>query len=187
MFRIESALSAAAYFLEKAPSLELNDLQLMKLLYFAERTCLHETRSSITGSTFYSMKNGPVLSEVLDLKGDSVNSALWKEHIQFFPYDEVAGLSNRYRLIKPFPYADHLSNFELEILGKVWNENKSKTKWDMVGLAHAFPEWNKAVGEPNSNQKRSRLRLVDIFELGFKMPHDQAVEIAREIEYYESI
>jgi len=57
----------ACFFLEQAPNHRLNDLKLMKLLYLAERESLRLFTATISGSTFASLKNGPVLREVLDL------------------------------------------------------------------------------------------------------------------------
>ena len=42
-------------------------MKLIKLLYFADRKYIKQTGSSITKDTYYSMKNGPVLSNVLNL------------------------------------------------------------------------------------------------------------------------
>src|ERR1700679_3903733 len=87
MFRPDSAAAMAVHFLNLAPNHRLNDLTLMKLMVIAERKCMAQTTSMITGASFVSMQNGPVLSEVLNLMKGKTGSPLWSESIECAPYD----------------------------------------------------------------------------------------------------
>lgn len=65
LFDERKAAQAAAFLLHKAGG-RLPLLKLMKLLYLSERESLQKYGDTITGDTFVSMPNGPVLSMTLN-------------------------------------------------------------------------------------------------------------------------
>lgn len=65
-FSEKKATQAAALFLDLAGG-QLNCMALIKDLYLADRESLNKWSRAITNDRFYSMKNGPVLSRVLNL------------------------------------------------------------------------------------------------------------------------
>jgi uncharacterized phage-associated protein len=137
-FDEQKATAVAAYFLEQAGG-QLEDLKLMKLMYFAEREAIRCRNVGITGDWFYSMQNGPVLSETLNLMADKEGAGSgpnWNEHIQTPSLWHV-------RLTRPIEFGAVLSIREIEILRAVWADHGRKNKWNLVDLTHAFPEWDK--------------------------------------------
>ena len=83
-FNEQKATAVASILLEKAGG-ELGDLKLMKLMYLAEREMIRRTNTSITGDTFFSLQNGPVLSQTLNLmrgQAHGTSGEFWNEHIE---------------------------------------------------------------------------------------------------------
>jgi uncharacterized phage-associated protein len=74
---------AASRFLELAGG-KLNYMVLIKLLYLLDRASLLKWRRPVTFDEYYSMKHGPVLSEVLSLITEMTppfQRGYWAEHI----------------------------------------------------------------------------------------------------------
>jgi uncharacterized phage-associated protein len=133
----EKATAAACFFLEKAGG-ELEDLKLMKLMYLADREALRQRGSSITGDHYYSMKNGPILSETLDrmTPRDQIDSAsVWREHIELPEKWEI-------RLKQPYYVSKSLSAGEISILETTWKRYGRLSKWKLVQLTHELAEWH---------------------------------------------
>lgn len=184
MFRPEAATAMAAYFLMRAPNHRLNDLFLMKLMVISERQSMRITTSLISGDNFYSMQNGPVLSEVLDLIKKRRPSAFWNQHIGFIPYSGDDTQSNTCFLKQSLEVEDYLSEFQIDLLNAVWNKYKNKNKWDLVNLTHTFPEWDMRCARTRSS---TPILLKSIFQQGFKEDPVVATERANEIEYFEAV
>lgn len=184
MFREENATAMAAYFLSRAPEKKLNDLVLMKLMVISERACMIETTSLITGAGFMSMQNGPILSHVLDLMKGTAKNQFWSQYIEFVPWARCRTESNHCILKQALDPTQFLSQHELKVLDQVWQKHGSKSKWDLVELTHEFPEWNKECATTKSS---SPISLESIFELGFNKTHEQAAELAQEIDYFETV
>src|SRR5579871_6725290 len=121
MFRPDNATAMAVYFLMCAPNHALDDLVLMKLMVIAERRCMAETTSLITGAEFVSMQNGPVLSDVLDLMKGQTPSTLWNRCIGFVPHRGHGTPSNHCVLKCDLDVGEYLSEFEVDLLTSVWN------------------------------------------------------------------
>jgi uncharacterized phage-associated protein len=184
MFRQDKATAMAVYFLIYAPGHKLNDLMLMKLMVIAERECMAQSTSLITGARFVSMQNGPVLSEVLNLMSGKAGFPLWSQCVGFVPHDGPDPISNFCFLKHEFDVAEYLSEFEVEILTSVWNEHGDTDKWDIVNLTHTFPEWDWTCEGTNSS---SPISLESIFRLGMHQSRAVARERAEAIEYFEAV
>jgi uncharacterized phage-associated protein len=184
MFRQDSATAMAVYFLKSAPDHQLGDLVLMKLMVIAERQCMAQTTSLITGADFVSMQNGPVLSEVLDLMKNKNPSTLWNQCIEFVPYAGGNSTSNHCVLKCDLDVDDYLSEFEIGLLHSVWTEYGGNDKWDLVNLTHTFPEWDASCAQTKSSRPIS---LEEIFKLGLHEDPELARERAEEIQYFEAV
>jgi uncharacterized phage-associated protein len=130
------------------------------------------------------MQNGPVLSEVLNTMKDRTPSGLWKESIRFVPHEGQGTPSNKCVLKKHLDVEDYLSEFEINLLTAVWEENRHLDKWDLVDLTHEFPEWDKSCAKTKTS---SPISLESIFELGLNESPELARKRAEEIEYFESV
>ncbi len=184
MFREEDATAVAVYFLKRSPEKKLNDLVLMKLMFMAERECMAVTTSLITGASFMSMQNGPVLSEVLNLMKGDIGNKFWSQHIEFVPYSGNGTESNHCKLKCDLDPEDYISQFDLGILAQVWQQYGSKDKWDLVETTHDFPEWDKTCAETKSSRP---ITLQSVYEKGFHKSHEEAKELSDEISYYETV
>lgn len=132
----EKATAVAVYFLEQAGG-TLEDLKLMKLMYLAEREAIRLRNAGITGDQFFSMKNGPILSQTLDRMSprEQIDPAnVWREHINL-PSQWLVGLA------KPFNIGQELSKRELKIIADVWAQYGHLSKWELVEITHQFSEW----------------------------------------------
>lgn len=184
MFRDDKATAASCFFLERAMGNRLNDLILMKLLYLAEKESLRQYSASITDSAFYSLKNGPILSEVGDLYHRPEASDLWNKHIRFLSYPADNVPENTVELKRPLDAGRYLSVAEIDILRRIWLQYRHYKKWSLVELTHTFPEWHK---EARKTGGRYELPITRIFEIGLKDPPEVAKAKADDILYYKEL
>ena len=60
----------------------MSRIKVLKLLYIADRKSLELWERPITFDTYYSMKEGQVLSGVLDLINNKIQNPLWQQYIE---------------------------------------------------------------------------------------------------------
>jgi len=171
-FKFDKTIQAAAYLLRRESSREMNYMRLLKILYIADRESIRKTGRPITGDRVAAMKQGPVLSEILDLiKGVHLHSPVWAQFIQRDEYNV--------RLVGE-PGQANLSRFEIETLERVAEEHRSHDEWQMVEFTHKFPEWQK--NDPGDLRKwvpfedvlEAVGRLADLPEIEEDAKADQA-------------
>ncbi len=136
VFNERRAAQAAAHLLKRNGG-EISYMVLIKLLYYADRKSLIRIGRPITGDSMFSMKNGPVLSTILDLihMGKRDRPSVWFEYVSEPSNYTVS-------LIKQNPETDELSKYELNMLDEVFEEFGSVEKWDLVEMTHQLPEWH---------------------------------------------
>lgn len=133
-YREEKATQAAARLLELRGG-KMSYLKLLKLLYFADRRALVKLGRPITFDKYFSMENGPVLSQTCDLIKDNApgkSGRYWRQFIEKKDYDV--------QLKKTAP-VDQLSEAEEDILEKVFKKYGRMNRWDIVELTHKLPEY----------------------------------------------
>jgi hypothetical protein len=114
MFNERKTTQAAAKFLALAGD-EMNYMVLIKLLYLLDRRTLELWGRPVSGATYFSMKHGPVLSEVHDLITE-LDEGYWNEHItQSAPYQVR---------LQSDPGDEELSPAEEEQIKRVFEEYK---------------------------------------------------------------
>jgi hypothetical protein len=82
-FNEKKTTQAATRFLSLAGG-RMNYMLLIKLLYLLDRRALGQWGRPVTGDDYFSMKYGPVLSEVLDLitdMPDPEGASYWAKHV----------------------------------------------------------------------------------------------------------
>jgi uncharacterized phage-associated protein len=142
LFDIEKLIQVCNYLLKKN-NFSLNYTKLIKLLYLADKESLKETLQSITGDTYVSMDNGPVLSKLYDLiKGkyrkEEIQS-LWNSRFTKDGYNLVS-ITDR------IPQSE-LSSFEMQILDKIYDKFRDAEVGDMIKYVHDnCPEWKDPKG-----------------------------------------
>lgn len=133
-FREDKATQAAARLLT-ARGGKMSYMKLLKLLYFADRTALVKLGRPITFDRYYSMENGPVLSQTCDLIKDRAPRKAghyWRKFI------ETSGHDVRLKETAP---DDQMSEAEEKILDKVFAKYGHMKRWDLVELTHKLPEY----------------------------------------------
>jgi uncharacterized phage-associated protein len=146
------AIQATAFLLKQKhdPPKTDNFMRLLKLLYFADRESIRETGRPITGDKFVAMEHGPTLSGLLDfVKQQRTDNAEWDEYIERIDYE--------IRLVKD-PGIGELSRYEINLLRKIWEENRELGEWDVATKSEALPEWQQ--NNPGTSSKPIPLRDV---------------------------
>ena len=140
LFDEKKATQAAACFLRLADG-ELNYMVLIKDLYLADRQALAGWGRSITNDKYYSMKCGPVLSNVLDLIHEQPmpdDTTFWAKFISPPSNYQVSLLDD--------PGADLLSVVEEELLKSTFKEKEpfQAKPFEFVKHLHSsLPEWER--------------------------------------------
>lgn len=168
MFSEKKATQVAAFFIKQGGG-KLFILQLMKLMYLAERTSYAKYGEPIIGDALVSMKHGPVLSNTLNYINGEVEPSVWEEWIS-----DRAGhqLVLNKQIADVREDLDELSDADLQILEEVWNQYGSYDRFKLRDLTHKLCEEWEDPGESSAPIPYSRLlRCVG---------HD--IDTARELE-----
>jgi uncharacterized phage-associated protein len=135
-FDIEKSAQCAHFFAEREGG-EIEILKLVKLIYLADRRSLETRKIPISGGHYYSLKHGPVTSEVLDLinEGTPEGNSPWERLISDRANHKVAAVGS------PGSYSA-LAPSEIEILNEVWDRFGTMSKWAVVEWTHRHcEEW----------------------------------------------
>lgn len=158
IFDERKATDAAAYLLFLNNN-SLPYMKLMKLLYISDRISLSEYHYSITTDSYYSMKFGPVVSEIYDFIrhwNELPEDSAWKQNIAIDKNSYLAILVNKN------PSFDMLSEEEMDILKRVNDEHSGENQFDISEFTHTFPEWE------NPGDSRIPLFIENILEATIK-------------------
>lgn len=136
-FDAKKAAQAAGRLLRLASG-KRNYMELVKLLYLADREALLQLDSPITGDAAVSLPHGPVLSRVLDL-------------IRWGPIDETDApwfdaisppQGYDVQLVPAVTAEDELSGAEIQILDRVFQKYGQMNWQELSRLTHRLPEWS---------------------------------------------
>lgn len=178
LFNERKAAQAAAFLLYRAGG-ELPLLKLLKLMYLAERESLRQYGDTITGDSFVSMNQGPVLSMTYEYINGGIQSAPdgWSSWISDRAEHNVA-LRDPSRIRSPEQDLLALSDTDMECLDVVWKQFGHIDRWALVRYTHssACPEWEDPHG---SSRPIPMGRLLKA--LGYK-PTEAAAIIKRQHE-----
>ncbi len=172
-FNEKKTTQVASLFLKKRGG-KMSYMKLIKLMYFADRDALINWDRPITGDTYFSMKHGPVLSNVLDIisnGNDPDNDSYWYKYITSQSNFEIALKEGK------CPEPDMLNERELEIIDIIYDKFGAFSRWDLVAICHdhdLFPEWED-VGDTS--------KLIEIDEIfrKEKKSEEDIKEIAEEV------
>lgn len=139
MADIEKLMQTVGYVLRKYNGV-LNYTKLIKILYLADRKSMQETGYSITGDSYVSMKDGPVLSELYSLIknrfNDRITQYYWNSKFQTDNYD--------IHLLSPFISDGLLSKAETDSLDSIDSEFHNNSYSQLIDYVHNpknCPEW----------------------------------------------
>jgi uncharacterized phage-associated protein len=164
------ATQAAAYLLQKAGG-EMYHIQLVKLMYLADRTALIDFGTPITFDRYFSMKNGPVLSATLDLIHEDrapSRDSYWTHHISETCNHKVKALAD--------PGIGLLSRAEVSILDSAYEQWGTKNRWTVVDESHELPEWE----DPGSDGRRPISARDVLIAGGYRS--DEANDLLEELD-----
>ena len=141
-FNEKKTTQAAAKFLTMAGG-SMNYMVLIKFLYLLDRGALAKWGRAVTGAEYFSMKLGPVLSEVHDLitePSEEDSAGFWARHISDASHFQI-GLQND-------PGDGELSQAEEDMIQSVYFEYERfvQSPFRLVDLLHQIlPEWTKVA------------------------------------------
>jgi len=134
-FNQKKTMQAVGVLFREHNSSGISYIRVLKLLYIADRECLQDTGSMITGDKVVAMANGPVLSRVYNLiKGEAVGVEEWSRHFCTDHY--------HLKMHQPLDIGE-LSKFEIEKLRDVAKRHEDDDDWQVVERTHDFEEWQK--------------------------------------------
>jgi uncharacterized phage-associated protein len=139
-YRERAATEAAARLLQRSGG-SLPYMQLLKLLYLADRKALLELGRPITFDRYVSMKHGPVLSRTYDLivaEEAPGEHTFWRRHVSE-PREYAVRLLGE-------PPRGALSAAQEQVLDDVFAEFGAMDRWELVEFTHTLPEWQDPHG-----------------------------------------
>jgi hypothetical protein len=151
-FDITKATEAACQFVQREGG-TINIMKLVKLIYLLDRLSLARRGVPVVGGTYFSLPNGPITSELLDV----INSGClwgqpdcrWEEYISDRQDHAVA-------LVADAPNG-HLSPAEMDLIDELWREHGTKDQWALRDWCHEHcEEWTPL------EQGRDRIPLASI-------------------------
>jgi hypothetical protein len=150
--QVDKLIQTVGYLLRKYNH-RLNYTKLIKELYLADKESLRAANQTITGDTYVSMKNGPVLSGLYDLiRGkyrDRNTQLLWDSRFTTDGLDLIA-------VVDRIPDGK-LSRFEKQTIDSIDKEFHAKSYGQMIDYVHdpnVCPEWK----DPGSSSAPIKMR-----------------------------
>ena len=142
VFEIDKAVHVCAYLLSKTQSRTMNYMKLLKLLHFANRESIRETGAPMIGDDTYAMEFGPVLTQTCNLiRGVAYQDA--KENLpkwaEYFDTDKGYNISLK---TTPEEFGE-LSDYEIDLLDKLFALHEHDDGFKLAELSHDFPEWRR--------------------------------------------
>jgi len=153
-FDQEKAIQAVAFLLKQKHETNHSDnyMRILKLLYFADRESIKETGTPITGDRFVALPHGPILSRLCDLvRQEAPDGIEWDKYIEKDGYD--------IRLIND-PGNGKLCRYEIELLKRIWDENRELGEWDVAKKSENLPEFMK--NNPGASSRP--IPLIDLLD-----------------------
>ena len=150
-FDIEKSAQCAHFFANRAGG-EIEILKLVKLIYLADRRSFETRQVPIVGGHYYSLKHGPVTSEVLELINDGtpLGESPWEKLISDRANHKVATAAE-------IDSYDALAPSEISILNEIWKDFGPLDKWELVDWTHKHcEEW----ADPNGGRLDIKARKL---------------------------
>lgn len=132
-FNIHKATEASLQFIARSGGC-INVMKLIKLIYLLDRLSIQRRGVPVVGGVYFSMRNGPVTGELLDLvnagelAGES--DSRWDELFSDRKDHEIA--------MRPSvqPEREYLSDFEITLIDEINAEHGEKDQWQLRDWCH---------------------------------------------------
>ncbi|HCU58018.1 MAG TPA: hypothetical protein DF984_07355 [Anaerolineaceae bacterium] len=128
----------------------MSRIKVLKLLYLADRQALKDWERPITFDEYYSMKNGQVLSGVLDLINNNIKDQVWNDHIEQ-DGEYYIKLHNEPVTLRK------LNKAEYKLLKSIYDRYGKMNRFDLGDLTKKFPEYK-------STNSRRRTDIKEILD-----------------------
>jgi uncharacterized phage-associated protein len=165
-FDIRKTIAAVAFLMEREGD-HLDMFLGLKMLYLADKESLIRWGKTITGDSFVSMKNGPVLSEVYNLfkkEGPPEHQREWDASFS-------ERVNHSIHLLKPVDM-DVLSEREMERLEEARKQINNFAPWEVARWLHeTCPEWEDPEGSSipidpdvilkNAGRTEEEIRIIE--------------------------
>lgn len=178
LFDIDKAIQASAAFLRQAKDRRMTRLELLKLLYIADRESLRETGAPVTGDSAYAMKNGPVLTTIYDLvksNGEAAQQSKWDTFLRSTGPRNVELIED--------PGEGQLCEYESELISRIFQKYGSLGA-RLSDLTHEFEEYDRN----KVSSSRQAIPLSHILAgVGNPITYEEAIEQRVEEEYFVSL
>ncbi|MFZ2097756.1 MAG: Panacea domain-containing protein [Anaerolineales bacterium] len=162
----EKKTTEAANILLQLNGGKMNYMKLIKLLYFVDKEAMKERERPITYDVYYSMKDGQVLSNVLDLVKDNKHGEYWHKYIERCSQYTV-------KLTNEDIEINHLTPFEVKLIKTIFER---LGKYDQFSLG----KLTKRGSEYKKTESRILTPIEDIYsDLGYE-PSD-IIEITKDL------
>lgn len=156
----------------------LKYMKLIKLLYIIDRKALAIWGETVTSDTFFSLKHGPIVSQIYDYissQTDPDDPDYWNEHIQNRKIHSYS-----VKLTKD-PGYDELSEREIILAKEVDRKFKDYDQWELRDYCHDnFQEWK------DPGNLRLPIQVEDILKALGK-GSDEINTIAKENDFYNRL
>jgi uncharacterized phage-associated protein len=151
----------------------LNVMKLVKLVYLLDRLSIARRGIPVVGGVYFSMKNGPVTGELLDLinAGKLANDpdSSWEEFISDRDSHDV--------VLRTEPPLDFLSESEIHLIGEVYREHGGKDQWAIRDWCHQHcGEWTPLQSGRSSIMLEEIARNVGKSEIEVRRISEEAEE-----------
>lgn len=146
------------YFARKMSDGTISKLDMLKLVFLADRYHMRKFGTMITKDTYWAMDLGPVPSSTKKIA----------EH-NFRGFEQIKDYSDNFLVTKdkdhvsskrPFDRAE-FCNSEMEALDRALDVFLQED--DIVKYTHRFPEWKKFQNSLRKGSKREKMDLLDFF------------------------
>jgi len=127
-FNLQKATEASLQFMRRHGG-RINVMKLIKLIYILDRVSIEKRGIPVVGGTYFSMQNGPVTSELLDLinagelAGD--DDSRWEKFISDRKNHEIAIRASA-QLEQEF-----LSDYEIGLIDEIFAIHGGKSQWEL--------------------------------------------------------
>jgi hypothetical protein len=137
-FDITKATEAACQFLKREGG-SINIMKLVKLVYLLDRLSVARRGIPVVGGAYFSLPNGPITSEFLDLINSGclwgVAECRWEEFVSDRKDHEIGMIKEASR--------DHLSDSEIDLIDAIYQEHGKKNQWELREWCHEHcGEWS---------------------------------------------
>ena len=141
-FNTRKATEAASLFIKREGGW-LNVMKLIKLVYLLDRMSITVRGIPVVGGVYFSMKNGPVTSELLDIinagrLADDLDES-WEQYVSDRKEHKVA--------LRKVPPIEFLSEAEVQLIDEIYRQHGGKDQWQIRDWCHQnCGEWTSMQG-----------------------------------------